>query len=351
MNSAGTGATALGMGERQDHRAERHYWGQEIHVVHPLLSSVSSRSHKHMFTRPGELGLTQACGKSRIKPWDSLWDGLTCASCTWWRWCQDLAVSLPWRWSLWAQGVPGAGLSGSLGPAVETKTSCLAEVRTERDIKKFWPISYSKTQENSILGDILSIPFWGLSIHPCPKSPLAFLSIFSPTHMSSDDFHTIWGVIATVTHMPVAQRFLFTWGHLKSNTCLLESFAPALTQLPQREDFSATLWQTFYVPGLSRSNKSRSWWGNFLHQAPWVHPCWNNSDALSYRHRAHFLAQSTLAQVPWAEACLDWRAKPRSHWPQQWLFWSCDICFPPTLKAWESTALFRKPAGWSMYCW
>lgn len=55
--------------------------------------------------------------------------------------------------------MPGAGLSGSLGPAVETKTSCLAEVRTERDIKKFWPISYSKTQENSILGDILSIPF------------------------------------------------------------------------------------------------------------------------------------------------------------------------------------------------
>lgn len=100
-------------------------------------------SHNHIFTRPGELGLTRACGTSRIKPRDSLWDGLTCASCSWWRGCRGLAVSLPtslcpWGWSLGAHGVPGAGLSGLLGRAGETKPSSLAWLR------------------------------WGLSLHPSP---------------------------------------------------------------------------------------------------------------------------------------------------------------------------------------
>lgn len=240
------------MGDRQGHGAERHYWGQEAHVVHPLLSSVSTTSHNHTFTRPGELGLTRACGTSRIKPWDSLWDGLTCASCTWWRWCQGLAASLPpcpcpWRCHCEHRVCWGLASVGSWD----------LQLRQRPPLLPGWD------------GDSPSIPL--------EKTPWTCCSVhFHPYPLTSDGFHAISGVIATVTHMPVAQRFLFTWGHLESSTCLLESFVTALTQLPQREGFSATL-AKLHAPGLSVSNKSRPWGGNFPHQAPWMHPCWNDS--------------------------------------------------------------------------
>lgn len=126
---------------------------------------------------------------------------------------------------------------------------------------------------------------------------------------------------------------------------LLEELCHSLTQLPLREDFSP-IHAKLYVPGLSKAIKAGPNEGISSIQAAVIlrWPVLNS-------HWAHFLAQLTLAQVPAAGACLGRRAEPRSRWSQQWLFWSCDICFPPTLKAWEGTALIRKPAGWSMHCW